>query len=300
VQKLRYEILDKLIESNVTSTEIDFLIYVSRYQNDSGIARGIYYKDLCSELGISFQSFYDLKASLSTKGIIKAEKHSYFDWDIEILDNDFSNVDYEEVDENGKKKVKYINTNHNIFYQKEFYGLKANEKILAMDFMKNCLSGYGSHDIGTQNFYDKYTNLLGVTKRMLQSYMQALKCFFSIGIKDKKYWITPLANVRRKFGAKTEIETYRGHIGEIICRRSKIKTVKEQEKKDTVDLLKQYLKSVNGQIDKLEDLLFIAVQKSIEKANAGVHNVYKWVRQLQPKLVHLCLREQLEEIATLN
>ena len=36
MQKLKNSVLDRMIEEKLTSKEIDFLIYVSRYQDDSG------------------------------------------------------------------------------------------------------------------------------------------------------------------------------------------------------------------------------------------------------------------------
>lgn len=289
MQKLRYNVIEKLIANNVTSSEIDFLLYVSRYQNEKGIAKGIYYRDLCKTLGVSFQTFYDLKASLCVKGIIKAEKNSYYDWDITILDNDCTDpASYQEG---------YINTNHDIFYNPTFFTMKSGAKILAMIFLKISFSGRGSYNIGVSKFYDKYTKLLGVTKRIVQNYMQLLKSFFSIGIKEKQYWITPLAKVYRSNGARTEANNYRNHLGNVICRRGKIKQYTNAALKDTVDLLKQYTGSVNGQSGLLEELLVNAVRKSVERANEGVKNTTKWIRELKPKLVHKCLLDELREYA---
>lgn len=289
MQKLKYNVLDKLILNNVTSAEIDFLLYVSRYQNDKGVSKGIYYRNMCKEIGISFQSFYDLKTSLTEKRIIKAEKNSYYDWDITILDNDCSDPEsYQEG---------YINTNHNIFYSSDFYSMKAGAKLLAMEFMKISFSGRGCYNIGSSKFYDKYTKIFKVTKRVIQNYMQDLKSFFSIGLKEKQYWITPLAKVRRNIGSRTEASNYRSHIGDVICRRGKIKSVTKDALKDTVDLLKQYKASVNGEVEVLEELLVQAIKKSLEKANEGIRNTSKWIRELKPKLVHKYLIEQLKEYA---
>jgi len=283
MQKIKYEILDKIINI-VTNSEIDFILYISRFQNDKGIVRGVYYKEICKQLDISYQKFYDLKKSLVEKNIIRTFKGNYTDWDIQILDNDFSYSD--------SYKEGYINTNHDIFYKKEFFSMKAGEKLLAMQFMKITFSGRGSYNIGVENFYDKYTKLFKVTKRVIQNYMTTLKNFFSIGVKNHEYWITPLAKIYRSNGAsynRTEVDTYNNHVGETICRREKIKFT-TTTLKDTVNLLKQYKKQLQ---DKAEEILYVAMKKSIEKANETIRNPYNWDRELQPKLVHKLLQEEI-------
>ena len=78
-----------MIKANVTSKEIDFLLYIARFQNEYGIIKGIYYRDIMDYIHVSHQTFYDCKKSLEEKGIIECVKNSYYDWDIVILDNNF-------------------------------------------------------------------------------------------------------------------------------------------------------------------------------------------------------------------
>lgn len=122
--------------------------------------------------------------------------------------------------------------------------------------------------------------------------MTSLKVFFSIGVKNHLYWITPLSKVYRSNGAvynRTEIDTYNNYIGETICRREKVK-FSMQTLKDMVNLLKQYKNQLQ---DKAEEVLHNAVIKSIEKANEAIRNPYKWSRILQPKLVHKMLKDEM-------
>lgn len=291
MQKLKLTVLDKMIEKRCTNAEIDFVLYISRFQNDMGIISGVYYKEISAELGISYQKFYDLKLSLIEKDIIRVNKENYYDWNIKILDNDFS---YPESYNEG-----YINTNHDIFYKKEFFNMKAGEKLLAMQFMKISFSGRGSYNIGVNKFYDKYTTLFNVTKRVIQNYMTSLKAFFSIGVKEHQYWITPLAKIYRSNGAtynRSEVDTYNKHVGQVICRREKI-AYSLQSLRDTVNLLKQYRKTL---LDKAEEVLSIAVRKSIEKINENIRNRHKWKRELQPKLVHKILLDEIDALSILN
>lgn len=281
MQKLKLSVIDNMIASKLTSAEVNFILVVSRYQDETGRVIGVYYKDICKELDISYQKFYDIKNSLVEKGIISASKESYTDWDITICNNDFTNSDFKEG---------YINTNHKIFFDKNFYLLKANEKLLAMQFLKISYAGRGEVMIGIEKFYKKYTELLGVTKRVIQNYMTSLREFFSIGVKDHIYWIRPLIKVYRDLGSKSEDERYREHVGITLARREKLNHTKKTLK-DTIDLIKQYRNTLK---DKAVEYLNNAIKMSLDKINEHVSNKYKWDRTLQPKLVHKLLRQILQ------
>ncbi len=82
MQKLKSNILDKLIEYKATSTEINLLLYISHYQFDRGNVMGVYYRDVCAAIDVSYQAFYDALKGLQEKNIIMAQKGSYYDWDI--------------------------------------------------------------------------------------------------------------------------------------------------------------------------------------------------------------------------
>ena len=43
--KIKYSLLDKL--NSLTNKEVDFILYVARYQDDYGCIRGMYYRDVC-------------------------------------------------------------------------------------------------------------------------------------------------------------------------------------------------------------------------------------------------------------
>lgn len=285
MRKLKLCVLDRLIhlygKRQLSKYETLFIIYISQYQDNRGRVHGVYYKDICKALNISIQKFYDLKRSLEAKGVIRVIKCDYTDWDIQIIDNDFT---YPESFNEG-----YINMSHNIFQHEDFFNLKAGAMLLAMQFMKISYSGRGSYNIGTDKFYEKYTELLGVTKRVIQNYMTALRKFFSIGIKNKQFWITPLTKVYKGIGAASDAEVYREHIGKVVCRRSRIQ-FNSKSFRDTIDLMKQYGQQLK---DQTADIFMSAVKQSLEKANENQKNKSKWTRILQPKLVHKMLREQI-------
>ncbi len=276
MQKLKNKVLDKMLQANLTKAEVDFILEISHYQDESGTIYGVYYKDICKAISISHETFYVTMRTLAAKGLIEIEKDYFGDWNVIIVDNDFT---YPEALREG-----YINTGHDIFYNKGFRKLKAKEKLLAMQFLK--IGGAGKkYHIGVEAFYDKYSKLLKVTKRSLQVYLGRLKAFFSIGIKDKMYWITPLKAVFKDF-APTDMQTFATHLSGVACRRNRA-VFTPQNKKDISDLVKQYAERLKSDT---AHIFLNAVKASIETANEAVANKSKWNRQLNPKFVHKLIR----------
>lgn len=280
MQKLKNRVLDKMLNARLTKAEVDTLIEISHYQDDSGKIYGVYYKDVCEAINISYETFYVTIRSLVDKGLIRLQKDFRGDWDIIIIDNDFSY--------SGALKEGYISTSHNIFYNEAFKQLKANEKLLAMQFLK--IGGAGKrYNIGVELFFEKYEKLLQVTKRTLQVYLGRLRAFFSIGIKNKKYWITPLASVFKNDNAPTDTDVYAEHIFDVACRRNRA-TYTERGKKDMLQLVKQYMEALKT---KMTQVYLHAVSDSLEKGNKDIPEKWKWNRELNPKFVHKLIRMEM-------
>lgn len=283
MQKLKNSIIDKMIAARLTSNEIDFLIYVSRFQDDNGCVAGIHYREVCEAMNISYQGFYDVKSSLEEKGFIRSEKSNRIDHDITILNNSFR----------GEEDVKegYINTNHNIFYMDEFFALKAGAKLLAMHMMKVTFAGKASFQIGVEKFYEGYPKRFGVSKRVMRTYLMQIKEFFSVGIKDKKYFITPKKIVYRKPGQATEQDNFAEHNVEVICRRNKIKDAGNKEKRDVCSLLRQYKKDALAAQKDVVEVLRTAVEQSLKALNINEERIIN--RILKPKLIHMMMKQEL-------
>lgn len=280
MQKLKNRIIAKMIEARLTNKEIDFLIYVSRFQNDNGVVSGVHYKEVCENMHMSVQGFYDVKNTLIRKGFIRSEKNSPIDHDITILDNAF-------LTENDMK-AGYVNTNHNIFFHEKYARLKAGAKLLAMELMKLSYAGTGECRIGTEKFYKKYTQLFGVSKRVMRIYLMQLKTFFSIGIREGIYYIRPKNIVYHQPWQASENDNYAAHNVDVICRRNRIQEAGKKEKKDVCTLMKQYRNLAQEVGQDIVEMLMRAVEGSL--ALAGV-------RILKPKLVHKLLREELNSFA---
>lgn len=281
MQKLSFAVLEKLIEKKATSAEIDVLLYVSKFQNKYGYAEGIYYRNVCEELGLSYQAFYDAKNGLIEKGIIFVEKNNYLDMDIRILNNEFLNQE--------SFKRGYINTNYAIFACTQFRNLPGGAKLLAMDLMKNNLAGGASYQHGTKDFVRKFMRKFNICRRTLQDYLKELRLLFSIGIKDKKYFITI-----RKFAVekqnKQEEEKYRQNSIDVAVRRNRIKVVRAEDRKAINELLKFYNKDIDNMFGAFS--LPNIITRSLEIINAGVEKK-KWKRTIKKNLIHRLIRKEI-------
>ena len=282
MQKLKNSILARMIEKKLTSKEIDFLLYISRFQDNNGRVDGVYYKEICQRMHMSNQGFYDVKRSLTEKGLISTEKSSRIDHDITILDNAF--LSQEDIEKG------YVNTNHHIFYQERFYKLKAGAKLLAMEFMKRSYAGKGKCRIGVRLFYEKFMELFGVGRRAMRGYLTALKPFFSIGRKNGIYYIRPKVEVYHQSGQPSENDNYAAHKVEVFCRRSGIREAGEKEVKDTGILIRQYRKAA---LAAGKDVIQV-VGRAIERCAETVLTASgRGIRKLKPKLVHMYVKEEL-------
>lgn len=272
--KIKYSLLDKL--NSLTNKEVDFILYVARYQDDYGCIRGMYYRDVCKNADMCKQTFYDTLRSLQAQGIITYSRVNQ-DYDITILDNDFSYP--------GAYHEGYINVSRQVFHTRRFHELKAKEKLLLLHFMKITHSASGSYQIGIGKLYTKYMQLLGVTKRVLRGYLHSLKKFFAIGIKDGKYFISYLRTVFNDRVEVSETDQYMRHLVRVSCRRAKIKDFVPAAVKDVVTIMKQYRKE--AQESSIGKSIFEIVDDCICQA-----------KELNSKYIHKLVRGALGLIWT--
>ncbi|WWR14742.1 hypothetical protein V1224_09510 [Lachnospiraceae bacterium JLR.KK008] len=289
MRKLKAGIIDKLIKAKVTGAEIDFLLWLSHHQNEEGKVRGVYYKDVVADLYISYQTFYNVKKSLAEKRIIEVSKDSRFydDWEIQILDNDFSGEELQP----GRTTDSYLNTGLDIFYRREFYTMKANEKLMTMLYVKIAGAGSPNYHIGTAKFFEKYTKLLCVTKRTLQNYLTGIRRWFSIGIKDRTYWINPLRKKVYRENGRSDKSERAGQIAGSLCRRFRLEEAGKAYAA-IKSLAEQYTYKVR--ID-LEPALMEALRDHLIHINGSILPRRWRRRRINEKYLHQLLLERLPE-----
>ena len=288
MQKLSVIVLEKMIKANVTSKEIDFLLYIARFQNEYGIIQGIYYRDIMDYIHVSHQTFYDCKKSLEEKGIIECVKNSYYDWDIVILDNNFK----------GKENYGrgYVSLHNDMVRSIEFMELKAGAKLMALWLMREWQiyrkkTGSNSYQINKQTLLKKFTELMHISSRVIRRYLGMLTPWISIYLeKGEKYYITFQKNAVIAPGSDSENGELREHDIRVGCRRNRIKDIGNREKKDLITVLTQH----NKQIEKLFDFsLSDIIHKSLEIINQAVKDKHRWKRLVNVPLIHKVLIQEL-------
>ena len=157
MQRIKLELFKTFFEKNLTGNEIDFLIALTYVQDNRGVARGVFYRDMMAVTGMSIQAFYDCKRSLETKGVISVQRKEQ-DYDITLIGNDFSGYTEEDYQ---LGNVKYIRTNMKLFRDINWNKLKPAQKLLVMDLVNiNTASSMRTYRITRKKFIEKYTELL--------------------------------------------------------------------------------------------------------------------------------------------
>lgn len=274
--KLKETIIDNL--NCLLAKEWALFIYLIRRQNQSdGRVEGVYYRDVMKETGMCKQSFYNALRGLESKQVISVTRGSDKDYNVQIRGNAFpTNASYSEG---------YVKLNRRVFRSRRFKALKAHEKYMLFEFLKCTHEGRGSWRIGVKRLYEKFTKLLGVTERTIREYLHSLRKFFSIGIKDGKYYITYLHSVFQDGGEKAEDTWHYEHLVKKECWRNHV-TYDETSLKETAFLVKQY-RQLGGGAKALIRIVMLCIQKSVE-------GVERRDRTLQYKYIHKLVKGCLD------
>lgn len=173
--KLSVAILNHFLSDKaITSKEIDVILWLSIRQDEYGRTFGVKYSDVCNDIGMSHQEYYNCMDKLEQKNFIRIMVRNRNGWDVEIIDNVF-------VDAKDDKKG-YLNTNRSFLFSKPFIQLKAFEKkiILKLLIQKSHFNTFFLQIRTLQNW-------IGITNtQLLTSYMKNIKKFFSLVITKKE------------------------------------------------------------------------------------------------------------------
>lgn len=276
---IKNKILHKF--KNLTRREMDLALYLVKRQDESGNVFGVHNKAVTKSTGMSKQSFYNTLAGLADKNVITYSRASDIDYNVTILDNDFSYP--------GAKKEGFVNLQRSIFHKKVFRELKSREKFLVLWFIHITNENTGTYQIGVNKFYKKYIELMGVTRRVIRTYLNTLKelKFFSICIKEGKYFITYMHSIFKPMEKIGQKRSSNENMVEALCRRLKIKKAEYVQIKDTAYLLEQYKNIANA----LKRNMKMVLIKAITKAAMQVKKPQD--RTLNSKYIHKLIREDL-------
>jgi len=285
--KLGLHILEKMMsfdkkgKSLFTKTEVLFLIWLSRLQDDDGSVFGVHYKNASRDLGICFQSFYDVIKSLEKKGVIETDwygKHGY--WNFRILDNDYSSGNYSEKP--------YLNTNHLILHRPEFYNLSLNQIVIVLNIIK--IMNFGSRNSKNNNISLRLETLMRWTGKSRRSVlkmikgMSSIKHFLSFDVEGDNVFI-PLGFNKFRLNElhpakESDIKTF--HAIKHTLHRMRNKSLLNNE-----DLKKM-----------VDDICILMRQykiKTFEAISGFVHDTLIGCGHLSPRYLHSLIRENVKK-----
>lgn len=295
MQKIKFSLVNRIINENITSLEYDFLLYAAKVCDEKGSIKGLYYAELAKELHCCNAEFYLLRDNLTKKGFIKWEKKDGSDIDITLIDNNF-------IDDNGQIIYKdYLNTNISILNDKAFLQLPVGAKKVALELLKRFSASQNNKLwYSAFNLCKVFVKLIGVSYRTIKNYFKILKKWISVGYNvianQKKYDIVTLlknamtvpqmisTNKKKCKSQKAYPEFFaHKHFIKMFCRRFKIMN-EEINLNDTAKLIQQY-KGFAKEIGKnTYDIICKAIlnTKDLMLNSKNVHNSLRNILKSNP------------------
>lgn len=262
--KLNGEIINSILDKNITSAQIDVLLWLSRRQDVYGRVFDVKYYDVCNAVRISHQEFYNAIDGLISLGFVRLINRSHkYGWDLEIVGN------INTGDEQDRKR--YLNTNRTFLFQDIFIKLKANEKKLVLKIL---LEKKQAGDFYL--YYKAITKWIHVTNiQLIKSYINSITRIFNV-VSNHKMGLCVLKNGKTNtaFDKDSEFHHFYEYKIKVMCRKLKIKCVRAKELADTIKILHQYKQRVNihilltiilSSLERLKDLAPKHINWSINK-----------------------------------
>ena len=104
------------------------MLWISLRQNQFGLVNNVKYYDICNDINISHQEFYNSIYNLvAYKYLTVTSRSRKYGWDIKILNNIF-------LDEDDDKQ-RYLTINRKFLYEESFLKLRSNEKKLILKIL---------------------------------------------------------------------------------------------------------------------------------------------------------------------
>jgi len=276
-----------MIASKPSSKEIDFLLHIAVYQDETGRVESVYYKDVCDAIEISIQKFYDILKSLSDKELIKYSKIHNADVCVTLLENDCSD---------DKFKSGYLKVAAQDFKSQKFRKLKAGSKLL---YLYTQRFQEGKHML-VQNFYEEFCKIFGVARKSLQKYLKELKQNYLLFISKKRnkaynYEMTmkssTLLNIEKKKIIPRENEYYVKNICNLLERNFSRYIPDKKGQRILEDIANMATTERAKKYDNFVSLIVTAVSRSIYKQKKEGNKT----PVLNAALVNKCLTSILDE-----
>lgn len=252
--KLNSDIVNSILSMDITSCQIDMLLWLSRKQDVFGRIFDIKYYEACADLNISHQEFYNSIDGLVCLRLIRViNRTNKYGWDIEILNN--MNLKGE------SDEKRYLNTNRTFLYDRKFMDIKANEKKLILKVLLE------KKDSSRFFLYTKtISDWLGIDNRQLiKSYMKTLNDFFNVDYsKNRELFTIQNGQVNTSYDIESEFFHHYSHKIKALGRKQKVNVSDNKVIQDIITLLHQYKAKVNIHI------LLTIILRTFEKYHEAI------------------------------
>lgn len=236
--KLKFSILDNLIASKCSKTDINLVFFLASKQIPTGHIYNVYYKEVVDTLQITPISFYRRIEQLQLKGIISYElagKYGYYNF--VLNNNDWSDMSFEEG---------YLNINRDFFFSEAFRSMRASEKYVFLKIMKRNQDNFNEINMSDEKIAE-YAQIDVKNKRLITRITDSLKAItvgnkaiFDVFTTQRRkrniHFFKLILNERR---AVTEKEVMQRHHFESFCKKHKI-FYTEKDMKDLIQMDNQY------------------------------------------------------------
>lgn len=243
-----------ITKTNLSNSDLDLLLLLTKYQNNSGVIENVNFKKICSELNMAASTFFYCLEHLEERNYIRRRLTYKGFWQITIVDNYWLTKD-------DLSQKPYLDTNQKFLFTKEFRNLKLNAKKICLYLLNQPMI----QNFRTFNIYlDEIKNKIGVkTSSLVKKYLTSIEQFFPyIFVKgkhetlkiidevtaeetEKKYKIDKVkfkASAVVREGEISQKTVYVKNYVQAICKRFNIPF---ENFKDLMEVINQYTWKIN-------------------------------------------------------
>lgn len=267
---------------------MNLLLELCKNQDEHGYVNGVHYLGYSKKAHFVEQSFYNALTGLCEKGLVSSLDSNDGYFNLKVKYNDFS-------DGINSYRRGYVDLKREIFHKKKWIeDLSSHEKLFVLLLRKYTHENHSSFKIKPNNFYKKFCELFGVTRRVIREYKKNICKFFSIGIKNGLYYITYLHSV---FNPKLDHpERFYKDLAyiEFVVKKLKIRGSTEYEREQTANLMHQYKNMCNENGEDIKTVIINAIYHSTKDFKQKERHLnYKFLNNLINR--HLNNGDYIEE-----
>lgn len=258
----------------MSASEIDFLLHIAQFQDETALVCGIDYQSICKSLNISVSNYYKIINSLVAKRFITAMP-DYNNWSFRILNNTALET-----------QSHYLNLNIEFLHTENFINLKRNEKIIVLNLIK--LTGFKQKEMCVT--FEKLKEWTGAKLQVIRHYVKHLANLF------KGYF--RVERMKIFFGSLSDPSVFQD-----LFKRRPIQEKLVEKKQNLIFWNKKY--KLNPTIEAIEDTakLFLqygnSIPDGVDKDNFILQQVLDCIKnkgEMIPAYINTLISSKIKEL----